>query len=199
VIDVEDLGSGGGRMKPSRRVRDVARRSLSSPKFSRLYHRLAAHINAKVIVELGTSLGVNTLYLAQERSAKVSTFEGSGSIARIAQSVFDVAGVSNIQLIEGDIDKTLRNFLSRSAKIDLAFIDANHRYEPTLQYFNWLLPNLHAGSLVIIDDIYHSEEMKKAWIEIKNHKLVYGSADLFQCGLIFFDPSLNKQGVVLQF
>ena len=77
-------------------------------------------------------------------------------------------------------------------------MDANHRYEPTVNYFNSLLRVIHTKSIIIMDDIHYSEEMEKAWKEIKNHELVHASIDLFRCGILFFDPSLNKQHVVLQ-
>ncbi len=40
--------------------------------------------------------------------------------------------------------------------------------------------------------------INKAWKEICKHDLVYTSLDLYRCGILFFDPSLNKQHVVLQ-
>jgi hypothetical protein len=58
---------------------------------------------------------------------------------------------------------------------------------------------MHYKSALIIDDIHQSPEMEKAWKEIQQHALVYGSIDLYRCGIVFFDPSLNKQHVVLQF
>ena len=80
----------------------------------------------------------------------------------------------------------------------LAFMDANHRYEPTIRYFELLLKKVHEKSVLIVDDIHHSCDMEKAWKEMQRHRLVYGSADLFRCGILFFDPSLNKQHVILQ-
>ena len=78
-------------------------------------------------------------------------------------------------------------------KIDFVLLDANHRYIPTLEYYRQLTRRLRATSIVVIDDIHRSEEMEKAWKEIKSDTLVYGSVDLYRCGLLFFDPSLNKQ------
>jgi hypothetical protein len=78
-------------------------------------------------------------------------------------------------------------------------MDANHRYQPTLQYFERLLPKINETSIVVLDDIHYSREMEQAWQELKKHRIVYGSADLFRCGILFFDPSLNKQHVILQY
>lgn len=75
-------------------------------------------------------------------------------------------------------------------------MDANHRYEPTMSYFDLLMKRLNEKSIVVVDDIHWSEEMEKAWTELKNNQLVYGSVDLFRCGLLFFDPDLNRQHFV---
>jgi predicted O-methyltransferase YrrM len=78
-------------------------------------------------------------------------------------------------------------------------MDANHRYEPTLKYFDLLLSKIQHSSVIVIDDIHDNPEMERAWKEIKNHDLVYSSVDLYRCGIVFFDPSLTKQHVVLRF
>lgn len=199
-INVTDLGAGSAHFNGKlRKVKDIARVSLSSPKFSQLYARISAHFHFKSIIELGTSLGINTLYLATEANATVTTFEGSPEIAEIAKDTFSFAEANNIRLIQGNIEKSLPQFLTPLKKIDFVFMDANHRYAPTVQYFKLLLTKIDVSSVIIIDDIHYSPEMEKAWNEIKNHPIVYGSVDLYRIGILFFDPSLNKQHVVLQF
>jgi len=198
-ISVRDFGVGSMTLKSNeRRLRDIARTSLTPAALSALYARLIAYSKSTTVLELGTSLGINTLYLALG-GTRVTTFEGSPEIAAQARANFEAAGTSNITLIQGNIDQTLPSWLAHSSdKVDFAFIDANHRYEPTMRYFQWLLPRIHAGSVLIFDDIHYSKEMQRAWEELRQHTLVYASADLYRCGLLFFDPSLNKQHVVLQ-
>ena len=192
-----DLGAGAGR--PARTIAEIARGSLSTPESSILYSNIINHIKAKTILEIGTSFGINTLYLAQKKDCKVFTFEGSSEIAAIARLTFEFAAASNIQLIEGNIDETLSDFLPNVRKIDFVLVDANHRYKPTIDYFEELLPRIKDSGVMVFDDIYYSSEMKKAWKEIQQHELVHASADLFQCGVVLFDPSLNKQHVILQY
>lgn len=180
-------------------ISDIARTSLSTQKFLLLYNRIIHHYHSVNIIELGTSFGISTLYLAQQSKARIHTFEGSPEIAGIARLTFEFAKGTNITLVEGNIDTTLSRHVSSLRSIDTAFIDANHRYEPTMRYFNSILSKVHAQSVVIVDDIHYTEEMERAWNEIKKHKLVYATADLYRCGLVFFDPSVNKQHVVLQF
>ncbi len=201
TIHVTDYGVGSQRQKNStRKIRDIARTSLTQEKYSRLYAAIIQRFNCRHILELGTSLGINTLYLAKaEDSSQVITFEGSPGTAAIARTLFDSTKTDNIQIVEGNIDQTLPDYLSSAEKIDFALIDANHRFAPTIQYFEWLIKKIHSGSIIILDDIYYSPEMERAWNVIQRHDLVFGTVDLYRCGLVFFNPSLGKQNVVLQF
>jgi len=160
---------------------------------------MIAHFNCRNIIELGTSLGINTLYLANALPCFVRTFEGAPNISKIAARLFQETNADNIKLIEGNIDLTLPQELGTLESVDFAFLDANHRLEPTLKYFDVLARKAHPGSVIVLDDIHSSPEMEKAWRTIQNRVDVAATADLFRCGIAFFDPSLNKQHVVLQF
>jgi len=198
-INFTDFGAGSiNQVGLQRTISQIARYSLSQKKFSERYAQIIRHFNFKHVIELGTSLGINTLYFASVGDTQVSTFEGDPHLVNRAEVLFESQGMK-INVIAGNIDKTLPQYLQHSPKVDLAFIDANHRYEPTTRYVKELISRIHDQSILILDDIHYSPEMEKAWNEIREHRLVYGSMDLFRCGLLFFNPSLNKQHVVLQF
>jgi predicted O-methyltransferase YrrM len=199
-IEVQDLGATSKHFSSGKRkISEIAETSVSSMRLSSLYLRLAEYAEAKTIAELGTSFGLNTLYLAKKKGVKVYTFEGLESIAEVAEDTFKFAAAKNIELIKGNINSTLYSTLSRIPKIDFAFIDANHQYEATLKYFEELLMKVHHKSILVIDDIHGNPGMSKAWKEICRHDLVHTTLDLYRCGILFFDPSLTKQHVVLQF
>jgi len=201
AIEVNDLGAGSQYQKSSlRQIKQMARTSATPEKYSILYANIIQHFSYNHILELGTSLGINTLYLSKAReTTNVVTFEGSSETANVARNLFDTSKTRNVKLIEGNIDETLPEYLSSSKEIDFALMDANHRYEPTLRYFDCLIKKIQDNSLIILDDIHYSPGMEEAWKAIQKHERVYATADLFRCGLVFFNPSLNKQNVVLQF
>jgi len=201
TINVTDLGSGSSKMKTSaRKISDIVRITTTPEKYSKLYSRIIRHYNCTNILELGTSVGINTIYLARARElARVTTIEGSHEIALLAKGLFEEHKVKNIQLMEGNIDHVLPAFLDSVAKIDFAFIDANHRFEPTVAYVDLILKKIHVNSILVLDDIHYSREMERAWLALQVHEQVYTTVDLYRCGLIFFNPSLTKQNAVLQF
>jgi predicted O-methyltransferase YrrM len=200
VIDINDLGAGSTQFRSSSRaVRDIARSSLSPRKYSTLYKNIISHFDNPVVLELGTSLGINTLYLAATMDARVTTFEGSVAVAERAKKIFELAGSENIKLVLGNIEDTLPVQLESIDKVDFAFLDANHRYSPTIHYFEQLIRKAHYNSVFVLDDIHYSPEMENAWNTIKKYKEVHATADLYRCGIVFFDPSLNNQHLVLQY
>lgn len=201
IIEINDMGAGSRVQKSNRRsISQIAKHASTPPKFSKFLYHLIKEKEAKTIIELGTSLGFNTLYMAMANtSAKIFTFEGADEIAALAQTNFDIFTLKNIEIIKGNIDVTLPGFLSKKPTIDLAYIDANHKYEPTISYFNQVLSCSGEDSIIIIDDIHWSKEMNLAWHEIKKHPRVSVSMDLFEAGIIFLNQELQKADLVLKF
>lgn len=202
VIEVTDLGAGSaGQRGAERRVSEIVRHAAKPPKYGRLLFRLAQYFAPATILELGTSLGLSTAYLASgAASAGVITLEGCPEIARIAQDNFELLGLGRIRLITGHFDDTLGPALLGLKKLDMAFIDGNHRKEPTLRYFSQCLTRTHPGSVLIFDDIHWTAEMESAWNEIMAHPAVTLSIDLFFLGLVFFREEFHeKQHFVLRY
>jgi len=201
-IEVNDLGAGSGLIKTNKRaVADIARSSLKPKKFSQLLYRMVNYYQPKTILELGTSLGITTSYLAAaDPNAKVYTIDGSPAIANIAQITFDRFDLKNIELITGDFNDILPGLLSRLQTIDLAFIDGNHRKGPTLDYFQQLVKHSAATSILVFDDIHWSAEMEEAWGIIQQHPSVTLTIDLFFIGIVFLNPDFKiKQHFIIRF
>ena len=176
-----------------RRVCDIAKRSLAKKKYAQMLARLVNWLDdGLTIVELGTSLGVTTAYMAAMDSRnKVVTYEGCSGVATIAEENWKSLGIRNIECRVGEITADM---LERDLdKVDVAFIDANHTYTSTLAYFNVLAKKVHAKSVIVVDDIHYNPEMERAWKEICADERVTSTMDLYQMGLAFFDKHYWKR------
>lgn len=201
-IVVNDFGAGSKKNNSREKsIRQVASVSLKPAKIGKLLFKMVNEFQTKTIFDLGTSLGITTMYLAgADRQNTVFTFEGCENIAAVAESNFKKLNFKNIHQTIGNLDETLELMVDKTKTIDLVFFDANHKFEPTIRYFDICLEKINENSVFIFDDIYWSEEMKKAWETIKNHPSVTLSIDLFEVGLIFFrKESLEKQHFKLKF
>jgi predicted O-methyltransferase YrrM len=159
------------------------------------------YYETKTIVELGTSFGITTSYLASANAdSKVFTFEGAKNIAIIAGQNFRDLDLKNIELIEGSFEKTLPSMNDKIENVDLLFVDGNHRKDPTLEYFIFFLSKATNNSIFIFDDIHWSKEMEEGWKRIQEHDSVTLTIDLFFIGIVFFNKDFKvKQHFTIRF
>lgn len=188
TIPTDDFGAGSSKPEGyERRLSDIAKNALKPPRFGQLFYRMARYYKPGVALELGTSLGITTAYLAEgNEQGRVITMEGAPGIAAAARQHFKQLGLDRIELIEGNFDDTLGPLLSTLPSLDLAYIDGNHRLEPTLRYYRQMQPLLHTDSILIFDDIHWSPEMEAAWEALRKDPRVTCSVDLFYIGMLFF-------------
>jgi hypothetical protein len=199
---VEDFGAGSGLLHTKkRRIDKIAFTSLKPKKYAQLIHRIVAYYQPMSMLELGTSFGITSAYIASANPAgNLVTLEGSDAIASIASKNFKKLQLHNIQLIQGEFSKILPAFTANAKPLDFIFIDGNHRKHPTLEYFQQLLPLCNENSLLIFDDIHWSKEMESAWNEINRHPSVTLTIDLFFVGLVFLKKDFKaKQHFSIQF
>ena len=200
-VQLEDFGVG---KYTRRRISTIAQTSLASPKKAQILFRTIEYIcqqqslvgNRLNVVELGTSLGITTAYLAsQSQNNRVLTFEGSEELIRIAKNVWNKIGINNIVPISGDIDLTLESSLNKELgdeQIDFVFIDANHTYEATMRYWKLLVNRAKETSIFVMDDIRYSKQMNQAWRDICQSEKVTSALDFGDFGMLIFNPYLKK-------
>ncbi|RYE31555.1 MAG: class I SAM-dependent methyltransferase, partial [Sphingobacteriaceae bacterium] len=200
-VTVVDLGAGSHINKSQvKEVRQIAKNALKAPRLAQLLFRLAEHFKPKTLIELGTCLGVTSLYLHQANpSAQLTTIEGCKEIADVAVKNFQISEAKNINLKVGNFDEVLPGLLGTLQNIDFVFIDGNHTEEATLRYFDWILPKTYDKTVIIFDDIYWSKGMKSAWKKIKAHPEVSVTIDLFWIGLVFFKKDQVKEDFRVRF
>lgn len=202
IVSVEDFGAGSTIDKTSQRtIASIAKNAAKPPKYAQLLYRIVKHYQPRTILELGTSLGITTSYLSSAKpGAKLITMEGATEIAKVAGQNLKTLNLQNISIEEGNFDQTLSPVISRFSPIDFAFIDGNHRREPTERYFQQLLPATHNDSILIFDDIHWSGDMEQAWKTISNHAAVRCSIDLFFIGIVLFRKEFKaKQHFAIRF
>ena len=202
ILEVEDFGAGSAIDKKNKRsISSIVKNAAKPKKFGQLLFRMVKHYQPATILELGTSLGITTSYLSLAKpEARLITIEGAKEIAEVAKRNFRNLEIRNIEITEGNFDNTLSSVVRGLSTVDFAFIDGNHRKEPTLRYFQQLLAKANNDSILVFDDIHWSSEMGAAWDTIKNNATVTCSIDLFFIGIIFFRKEFKeKQHFVIRF
>lgn len=202
-VEYADLGAGsaesGGGMV-TRSMGQMAKMSSRKYREGELLHRLCAFLQPKVCLELGTHLGLSTLYqFSAVPASRFVTVEGAKAVALLARQTWTYYGTENTpELHVGNFDAVLPTLLSSGLKPDYVLIDGNHRYEPTISYARQLIEVMAGSGVIVFDDIYWSEGMKNAWEEIISWPEVRLSVNLFQFGIIFLEPDNPKAELILR-
>jgi len=202
LVHVVDYGTGKDR---DELVMHIAKRCLMGRKevqlLSRLLHYMSGdeYVSGRKrglnVVELGTSLGITTAYLAMaDGRNSVVSFEGCEQLAQMAALNWEKLKVSSIRTVIGNLDDTLYIYAREMRDpIDLVLMDANHTGAATLRYFECLWPHMDADGVLVLDDIRYSRDMYEAWQQIASHPAVSASMDLGKMGLVFFYDKLEHK------
>jgi predicted O-methyltransferase YrrM len=201
LIPVTDFGA-GSRIDHTRvrTIADIARHAAVNRKYGRLLYRIAKHYKPEQIIELGTSLGIGTHYLAfGNPDADVITIEADPALALFASENLRNHQVLNVHVINNTFDRALSSLLPPSPGKTLIFIDGNHSKAATLKYADFFLSNLPDGSLIVLDDINWSEGMRQAWKEIREKVKSVLTVDLFRMGIVFIKYDYFKENYTIRF
>ena len=119
-----------------------------SPTDGRLLRMLAESVNAKNIVEIGTSTGESAVWFAlalRSTGGHLYTHEIDQGRATVAQENFKKAGVDDlITVILGNAHETVKQ---HKDPIDVLFLDADK--EGYIDYLEQLLPLVRPGGLIL--------------------------------------------------
>lgn len=198
AIAITDFGTG---KVANRTLAHIEKHVAVRTRYGKLLYNLVRYFKPQHILELGTSIGLSSTYLAMANAeAKIITLEGAEALAQVAKSNHHLLNIKNVKVITGQFDNTLPVQLEQLPTLDLVFFDGNHRKDATIKYFEQCLHKVSEQSIFVFDDIYWSSEMFEAWQQIKAHPQVTLTIDVFQFGICFFrKEKLAKEDFVLRY
>lgn len=160
--------------------------------------KLIDYLKIERVLETGTSVGLNSLYLAHSYARQVCTIEGSPVLAQFAKRQFERLAKGHIRVVEGLVQNVFPDTL-RQFQPDLIFLDADHRKETIDYYMKEIQRFPSPGRCMVIHDIHWSAGMKEAWMQIVSDQTCSLTIDIFQAGIIFPDYPIEKQHFVIKF
>lgn len=122
------------------------------PQDGRFFRITAESMNARSVVEVGTSTGYSGIWFGmalRKTGGKLTTFEIDAQRAATARANFKRAGMADIiTLVEGDAHEEVKKLKD---PIDILFLDADK--EGYIDYLTKLLPLIRPGGLIIAHNI----------------------------------------------
>lgn len=140
------------------------------------------------ILELGTSLGITTMYAAAAAiNRNIYTIEQEPSIANAAKQHFNLLRFNNIENIVEDYEKIIDNELLIGKKIDCLILSLQVALSEDL--LKKYMEQLHESSLLIITGIAKASK-QEMWRFIQQHKKVTLTIDLYNLGIAFCNTDI---------
>ena len=188
-LRVEDYGAGSytGKASEIKRIARLAKVSSSNTLKCKLLSNLVSYIQPSCILELGTNLGLATAYLhSAAPTADCITVEGSETIYQQAKLNLEALGYNDIEIHNSLFNSFIEEHSPIIERSDLVYMDGDHRYQSTLDYFDKIWTSWSGTSsvqVIVLDDIYWSKGMQNAWDTIKeNYKCQ--TLDFYKLGIV---------------
>ncbi len=180
---LQDLGAGSKFYPDYTKISEIVKHSSSTALKSIFIAFIMKMSKNDVVVELGTNIGLNAMYLASFMpDSKIITVEGDKILCGFARHFARISGIKNIEFLNKNFDDILLKIIKHRQPTAF-YIDGNHKYPATLRYFYQIESQSHQPVLIIIDDILWSKQMYKAWREMHSERIVF-KLNLFKFGII---------------
>jgi predicted O-methyltransferase YrrM len=178
-------------------IGEICQNTSKPYKWDLLLFKLIREFHPTVCLELGTALGISAAYQGAacelNNNGRIITIEGSESLVFEAKKNIEKLNLNRVNIVFGRFQDKLQGVLQENAPIDYVFIDGHHDESATLTYFKQILPYLSDGAILVFDDIYWSDGMKRAWNTIQKNKNLKISIDLFDVGICIFSKSVVEK------
>jgi predicted O-methyltransferase YrrM len=176
-LTITDFGAGkehkfdtGDTMTRNVSVRTLGDMTNSSkkPHWAYLLFQIVRALKPESCLELGACVGISASYQAAALElngrGKLITLEGADVLAARSARTLEELGLDKRATVRlGPFADTLDGALTDLEPLDYAFIDGNHIESATLEYMEKLLPRVSSEAILVFDDIYWSEGMRRAW------------------------------------
>ncbi|MDR3219772.1 MAG: hypothetical protein LBU22_12500 [Dysgonamonadaceae bacterium] len=163
--------------------------------YGALLFRLVNFFKCKNVLQIGGSTGVMSLYLALPLRNICDCYvleERSGLLNALADYVNE-NHLQNLHLIRGDYTENLLKLKEKIAAFDLIFVNLSGEPDKMQHIIYEVGKLVNKNTLLIVDGITRSPEMKELWKKIVNHSKTRLTIDLLALGIAFFDEKLQKK------
>ena len=166
---------------------------LTSERHGRFLFRMVNFFHPETLLEIGTGLGVDTLYMASPHAnCQCITLEEDLFLQNVSEKLFSAQSSSNIELIKGRWKESLEYVLGNTEKLDFVCLNANQQ-QPIRELYKMCRTKMHDQSIFIIRNIRTSKELYELWEELKKEDNVVSAIDIYSMGILLYNPSLTNK------
>ncbi len=171
----------------SKTIKQLVQNLSIKPSVGEVLFKTVHKYKPATLLELGDSLGIAALYQATpDPAVPLIALVPDKTLASTTNNYFKRLGTRNIQLIVGNITKTLPAALQQLNIVDHLFFNGFWGKAATLSYFETCLRQMPSNGVFIFRAPYTSKETQAFWETAKRHEKVRLSINIYDLGFLFF-------------
>ncbi len=192
----EPIGPHAAQSDPDAKLVSDAANGTSHRDWGTLQLLLARAVGPVNALELGASLGISGAYLgavlALSGGGRLVSYEASPGRAARAAGCWDSLELTSVEVRNERFDPASSD-LAAIAPIGLAYLDAHHEPQATLDFTESVLGHLDPHGVILFDDIRWSAGMQSAWEALRTDARVAVAIDLGRVGLCLYGAPSGAQ------
>ncbi|WP_297905777.1 SAM-dependent methyltransferase [uncultured Parabacteroides sp.] len=184
----------------TRSIGEIVKREAIKPNHGALLFRLTNYFKSKNILQLGTTMGLSTLYLTSYATGlKCIALENIPEFATIARQAFAKEGRNPVDLRIGNYKDLLPEALKDISSLDFVFFNTLYEQQNNLWLFNECIKHAQNDTVFVFEGIKANREMREFWEEIRICPEVTVTLDLYSLGIVLFNKKLHKRDYIVYF
>ena len=171
-------------------IKHILKKHCFSEREDKFLFRLANYFKPEIILVSGSDLGLAPLYVTSfSKDTCCLVYEPEPSVTSIAYRLIKKYACSPIYFCDclSDCLSGKINFLNKG----YAELIIWNKISPDI--FEKLLPFTNNDSVIVLSGIRSSSKDKKIWKDICSHSNVSVTVDLYNLGIVFFNPKLYRR------
>lgn len=165
-----------------------------------LLFRIVNYFKPKHLLQIGSPAGIATLYLTSYASdIQCIALEADSESAQKTYWCVRKYQHAPVQILAGDYHQTLPQALQQLKTLDFVFFQTASRKGENRAWVEEALKHIHPDSVFFFEGIRANAEMRQLWKELCLRPEVVLSFDLYNVGLLFFNPRFHKQNYIVYF
>lgn len=178
----------------------LGKSSSKAVSYEQLLFRLVNYYKPRKILEIGTSGGFTTLYLAAPNSkTEVITLSPNSRVSRETDSLISSSLFKNIRILECEIKTDLSSFLRECKDLDFVSVNCQVVGEDLYHYYNKVKRECSFQGILVLNEPYIREQTRQELERIKSEIDVRVVVDMFHIVILIFNPELQKEEYILRY